>query len=60
MVHHPIGKGIMASMEYTPIIYSHDGKSIVLWNIVFSSDNRHGQRHKMSLQYVKSFRTAKI
>ena len=30
MVHGPIGKGIMASVEYTPIIYSHDGKSIVL------------------------------
>ena len=34
MVYGPVGKGITASMEYTPIIYSHDGKNIVLQVII--------------------------
>ena len=45
MVYGPNGKGIMASMEYTFIIYSPIEKGMVLWNIVFPSGNRHGKRY---------------
>ena len=31
----PNGKGIMASMEYSLITYSPNGRGMVLWNIVF-------------------------
>ena len=34
-----IVKGIMTSMKYTFIIYSPNGKGMVLWNIVFPSGN---------------------
>ena len=44
MVYGPNGKGIMASMEYTLIIYSPNGKGMVLWNIVSPSGDRHGKR----------------
>ena len=44
MVYGPNGKGIMASVEYTLIIYSLYGKGMVLWNIVFPSGDRHGKR----------------
>ena len=43
-VYGPNGKGIMVSMEYTPMIYSLSGKTMVLWNTVFPSDNPHGKR----------------
>ena len=46
MVYGPNGKGIMASLEYTLIIYSPSGKGMVLWNNVFPSGNRHGKRKK--------------
>ena len=45
MVYGSNGKGIMASLEYTLIIYSPSGKGMVLWN-VFPSGNRHGKRKK--------------
>ena len=35
MVYGPNGKGIMALIEYTLIIYGPSGKSMVLWNIIF-------------------------
>ena len=35
MVYDPNGKGIMASMEYSLIIYSPNGRGMVLRNIVF-------------------------
>ena len=35
MVYGPNGKGIMASMEYSLIIYSPNGRGMVLQNIVF-------------------------
>ena len=38
MIYCPNGKDIMVSMEYTLIIYSPNGKTMVLWN------NRHGKR----------------
>ena len=44
MVYGPNGKGIMASMEYTLIIYIPNGKRMVLWNIVSPSGDRHGKR----------------
>ena len=50
MVYGPNGKGIMASLEYTLIIYNPNGKSMGLWNIVFSSGNRHVKRKK---RYIK-------
>ena len=37
MVYGPNGKGIMALIEYTLIIYGPSGKSMVLWNIIFPS-----------------------
>ena len=44
IVYGPNGKGIMASMEYILIIYNPNGKGMDLWNIVFSSGNRHGKK----------------
>ena len=35
MKHNINGKGIMAPMEYTLLVYSPNGKSMVLWKIVF-------------------------
>ena len=46
MVCGPNGYGIMASIEYTLIIYSTNGKDMFLWNIVFPSGNRHRKRLK--------------
>ena len=46
MVYGPNRKGIMASLEYTLIIYSPNGKGMVLQNNVFPSANRHGKRKK--------------
>ena len=41
------GKGIMAPMEYTPIVYSRkNGKDMVLWNIFSRRVNGHGKRLK--------------
>ena len=50
MVYGPNGKGIMASLEYTLIIYSPNGKGMALWNIVFLSGNRHGKIKKDALK----------
>ena len=44
MENSPNVKGIMASMKYTTMIYSPNGKSMVLWKILFESDNGHGKR----------------
>ena len=44
MVYGLNGKKIMASMEYTLIIYSPNGKGMVLRNIVFPSGYRHFKR----------------
>ena len=46
MVYGPNGKRIMASLEYTLIIYSSSGKGMALWKIVFPSGNRNGKRKK--------------
>ena len=46
MVYGPNGKGIIASLEYTLIIYSPNRKDMVLQNNVFLSGNRHGKRKK--------------
>ena len=50
MVYGPNGKGIMASLEYTLIIYIPNGKVMALWNIVFPSGNPHGKRKKDALK----------
>ena len=34
----------LASMEYTPMVYSPNGKGMVLWKILFWSGNGHGKR----------------
>ena len=44
MVYGPNIKGTMASIEYTLMIYSLSGKSMVLWNIVFPTGNPHGKK----------------
>ena len=46
IVYGPNGKGIMAPIEYTLKIYSLNGKSMVLWKILFWSDNHNGKRYK--------------
>ena len=46
MVYDPNGKGIMASLEHNFIIYSCNGKGMVLWKNVFPSGNRQGKRKK--------------
>ena len=38
------GQGIRAPVEYTPTVYSPNGKSMFLWNILFQSGNGHGKR----------------
>ena len=35
MEYSPNGKGIMAPMEYIPMVYRPNEKSLVLWKIVF-------------------------
>ena len=42
----PNGKGSMTPIKYTPMVYSANGKGIVLRNIIFRSDNGHGKRWK--------------
>ena len=37
MKYSPNGKGIMAPIKYTPMVYSPKLKDLVLWNIVFRS-----------------------
>ena len=49
----PNGKGIMASLEYTLMIYSPNGKGMGLWNIVFPSGNRHGKRKKRCIKKIQ-------
>ena len=44
VVYDPNEKGIMASVEYTLMIYSPNGKSMDLRNVVLPSCNRHGKR----------------
>ena len=44
MVYGPNEKGVTASIEYTLIIYSSNGKGMDLWNIVLPSCNGHGKR----------------
>ena len=44
MEYSPMEKDIMAQMEYTLMVYSPNGKGMVLWKIVFRSGNRHGKR----------------
>ena len=46
MEHSPNGKGIMAPMEYSPMIYSPSGKIMFLWKILFQRGNGHGKRQK--------------
>ena len=38
------GKDIMALMEYTTIVYSHNKKDMSLWKVLFQSGNNHGKR----------------
>ena len=44
MEYSPNGGGIIAPMEYTPIVYSPNGKDMLLWKILFWSGNDHGKR----------------
>ena len=46
IVYGPNGKRIMASMEYTLMIYNPSGKGMVFWNIVFPSGNPHDKKWK--------------
>ena len=41
---YPQQKGIMVPIEYALMVYSPNRKGMVLWKIVFRSDNGHGQR----------------
>ena len=40
----PNGKGIIIPIEYTLMVYSPNGKVMVLWKIVFQSGNGLGKR----------------
>ena len=53
MVYGPNGKGIMASLKYTLIIYSSSGKGMALSNIVFPSGNLHGKRKKRCTKKIQ-------
>ena len=50
IVYAPNGKRIMASMEYTLMIYNPSGKGMVFWNIAFPSGNPHDKNEKAALQ----------
>ena len=39
-------KALWSQMEYSPMVYSPNGKGMVLWKITFGSANRHGKRLK--------------
>ena len=43
MEYSPNGKRIMAPMEYTLMVYSSNGKGMVLYNILFWSGNGHSK-----------------
>ena len=45
MEYSPYGKGIMASMEYTLMVYNLNGKGLVLSKFVFENGNRCGNLH---------------
>ena len=47
------GKGIMASMEYSLIIYSPNGRGMVLWDIVFQEVTVMVKEKKYALQKIQ-------
>ena len=50
MEYSPNGKDFMAPMGDSPIVYSRNGKAMVLWKIVFWSVNHHGKTRKMQYE----------
>ena len=53
----PNGKGILAPMKYTPMVYSPKRKGMVLRKILIRSSNGHGKRWK---KYNKKIMLIKI
>ena len=43
MEYNPNAKGTMIPVEYNPIVSSPNGKSTILWKIVFRIGNSHGK-----------------
>ena len=53
MEYSPNGKGIMAPVEYTPMVCSPNGKVMFLWKIIFRRGNGHGKRlQKYNIKHI--------